>query len=275
MFLKSLIKLIFLLFSTTLFALEHNPHQGGVAVIELKEFIKKPKVFFQSNEVKVLEKEGKYFAVIGIGIDEKVGKKHIVAVNQNKKVSLYFNVTKKSYKKEYIKLKTNKRVTLSKENLQRFKKEKAKSTKVLKSFNKTLSSNLEFISPLNGRISSTYGKRRYYNNKPKSPHKGIDIATKRGTSIVASESGVVKIAQEFFFNGNTIYLDHGEGVITMYAHMKGFEVGEGDFVEKGEVIGYVGTTGRSTGPHLHFGIMLNAKAVDPGIFVADYRNKSK
>jgi len=274
-FLKSLIKLIFLLFSTTLFALEHNPHQGGVAVIELKEFIKKPKVFFQSNEVKVLEKEGKYFAVIGIGIDEKVGKKHIVAVNQNKKVSLYFNVTKKSYKKEYIKLKTNKRVTLSKENLQRFKKEKAKSTKVLKSFNKTLSSNLEFISPLNGRISSTYGKRRYYNNKPKSPHKGIDIATKRGTSIVASESGVVKIAQEFFFNGNTIYLDHGEGVITMYAHMKGFEVGEGDFVEKGEVIGYVGTTGRSTGPHLHFGIMLNAKAVDPGIFVADYRNKSK
>jgi murein DD-endopeptidase MepM/ murein hydrolase activator NlpD len=267
--LKNFFKLLFLL-SSTLFALENYPYIGGVAVIDIGTFEEKPKVFYNSYEAKVIQKKDNYFAVIGIGLNEKVGKKHIVAVSHNKKLDFYFYVKSKSYKKEYIKLKSNKRVTLSKKNLARFHKEKAKTKKLLGSFNKTLASDLNFVTPVVGRISSPFGKKRYFNNKPKAPHSGIDIATKRGTPIVAAESGYVAISEAFFFNGNTIYLDHGEGVITIYCHMSKVEVYEGDFVNKGDVIGYVGTTGRSTGPHLHFGVVLNSKAVDPKIFINDY-----
>ncbi len=272
--LKNYLKLLFLL-SSTLFAIENSSYIGGVAVVDVGVFDEKPKVFYKTKEAKVIEKEGNYFAVIGIGLSEKVGKKHIVAVSHDKKLDFYFQVKSKSYKKEYIKLKTNKRVTLSKKNLARFHKEKAKTKELLGSFNKTLSSDLNFVTPVHGRISSVFGKRRYFNKKPKAPHSGIDIAAKRGTPILAAESGIVAIQEEFFFNGNTIYLDHGEGIVTIYCHMSKFEVYEGDFVNKGDVIGYVGTTGRSTGPHLHFGVVLNSKAVDPKIFVNDYATTSK
>ncbi len=268
---RTLLTLLTLLLTSSLFALSSQPFQGGVAVINIGEFEQKPKVFFKAREVKVLQKDESYIAVIGIAIDEKVGEKHIVAVTKQKKEHIYFDIDAKSYKKEYIKLKTNKRVTLSKVDLQRFQKEKKKTKKILKSFNKNISSNLEFITPLSGRISSIFGKRRYYNGKAKSPHKGTDIAAKRGTPIVASQSGKVALREDLFFNGNTIYLDHGEGVISIYSHMQKFAVNNGDEVQKGDVIGYVGTTGRSTGPHLHFGIILNGAAVNPGFFIKDYR----
>ncbi len=266
---KNFFKLLLLL-STTLFAIENNSYIGGVAVIDVGAFEEKPKIFYNSYEAKVIQEDGHYLAVIGIGLNEKTGKKHIVAVTHDEKLDFYFHVKSKSYKKEYIKLKSNKRVTLSKVDLTRFHKEKAKAKKVLGSFNKTLSSDLEFITPVHGRISSPFGKRRYFNNKPKAPHSGIDIAAKRGTPIKAAESGYVAIQEEFFFNGNTIYLDHGEGLVTLYCHMSKFAVKEGDFVNKGDIIGYVGTTGRSTGPHLHFGVVLNSKSVDPKIFIKDF-----
>lgn len=271
---KNFFKLLLLL-STTLFAIENNSYIGGVAVIDVGVFKEKPKIFYKAKEAKVIQKEGRYFAVIGIGLNEKAGKRHIVAVSQNKKLDFYFQVKSKAYKKEFIKLKSNKRVTLSKVDLARFHKEKTKAKKVLGSFNKTLSSDLNFVTPVHGRISSPFGKRRYFNNKPKAPHSGIDIAAKRGTPILAAESGYVAISEEFFFNGNTIYIDHGEGVVTLYCHLSKCAAQEGDFVLKGDVIGYVGTTGRSTGPHLHFGVVLNSKSVDPKIFVKNYAATSK
>lgn len=267
--LKHFFKLLLLL-SSSLFAIENHPYIDGVAVIDVGVFKEKPKIFYKAKEAKVILKKNHYFAIIGIGLNEKAGKKHIVAVSKNKKKDFYFQVKSKSYKKEYIKLKTNKRVALSKVDLERFHKEKAKAKKVLGSFNKTLSTDLDFKVPVSGRTSSPFGKRRYFNNKPKAPHSGIDIAAKRGTPIVAAQSGYVMIREEFFFNGNTIYLDHGEGIITLYCHMSDFAVNKGDFINKGDVIGYIGTTGRSTGPHLHFGVVLNANAVDPKIFIKDF-----
>jgi len=265
--LKNSLRIIFLFLTTTVFALSNHSYQGGVAVVELKGFKEKPKLFYKSHEAKVIKQNNKYYAAIGIGLDEKIGRKHIVAVTKDKKRDFYFDVSKKAYKKEYIKLKTNKHVNLSKENLKRYYKDRAKSKKVINSFNKNLSCNLNFTAPLHGRLSSEFGKRRYFNGKPKSPHKGVDIAAKKGTPIVAAEDGIVAIRDNFFFNGNTIYLDHGEGVISLYCHMSKFAVKKGDFVHKGETIGYVGKTGRVTGPHLHFGIVLNKESVNPAIFI--------
>jgi murein DD-endopeptidase MepM/ murein hydrolase activator NlpD len=263
-------KFLFLLISIPIYALQNNAYIGGVAVVDVGNFLEKPTIFYKSKEVKAIKKDGKYFAVIGLALEEKTGKRHIVAVNSEQKRDFYFQIKPKSYKKQYIKLKTNKRVNLSKKNLARYQKEKKKAKELLNSFNKELSTDLNFISPLSGRLTSPFGKRRYYNNVPKAPHKGVDIAAKRGTPIKAIQSGYVSIAEEYFFNGNTIYLDHGEGVVSVYCHMKKFAVELGDFVNKGDIIGYVGTTGRSTGPHLHFGVMLNGAAVDPKIFIKKY-----
>ena len=267
--LKHLFKILILL-SSTLFAIENNPYIGGVTVVELGKFSIKPKVYFKAKRVKVIKEDNKnYKAVIGISLKEKTGKKHIVAVGGGVKKHFYFHVLPKAYKKEFIKLKTNKRVNLSKPDLSRHYKEKAKSKALLKSFNTSLVNDLNFTVPLKGRLSSPFGKKRYFNNVPKAPHSGMDIAAAKGTPIKAAQSGIVSIREEFFFTGNNIYLDHGEGVITLYAHMDAFNVELGDYVQKGDIIGFVGATGRVTGPHLHFGVSLNGNSVNPKLF-ADF-----
>jgi murein DD-endopeptidase MepM/ murein hydrolase activator NlpD len=266
---------IFILLCSYLFAIENSPFIGGVAVVKLGDFPIKPKVYYRAKEVKSILKDEGYYAVIGIGLDEKVGKRHIVAVGGGKKIHRYFQVKNRKYKKEYIKLKSNKRVKLSKKDLQRFHKEKAKAKKVLTTFDKTIANDLDFITPVYGRISSPFGKRRIFNGVAKAPHSGIDIAAKKGTAILAAQSGIVKIREEFFFNGNTIYIDHGEGVVTLYCHLSKFAVEVGDFVQKGDIIGFVGSTGRATGPHLHFGVVLNSKSVDPALFIRDYALTAK
>ncbi|MFI3241305.1 MAG: M23 family metallopeptidase [Alphaproteobacteria bacterium] len=121
-----------------------------------------------------------------------------------------------------------------------------------------------FIAPLEGRISGKYGGQRVYNGTPKNPHLGVDIARPEGTPIIASGSGVVALASpEMFYNGHLIMINHGDELRTLYAHLSKLNVKEGDVVKKGDVIGFVGTTGRSTGPHLHFGVNFNGIKFNP------------
>ncbi len=117
------------------------------------------------------------------------------------------------------------------------------------------------------RFSSPFGVRRLINGHPSGFHKGLDIAAPYGTPVFASLSGKVVLARYLPLTGNTVILDHGWGLMTLYAHLSKIEVKEGQFVRRGEVIGRVGSTGRSTGPHLHFGVYLNDVAVDPQSFL--------
>jgi murein DD-endopeptidase MepM/ murein hydrolase activator NlpD len=127
---------------------------------------------------------------------------------------------------------------------------------------------LEFITPVEGRISSPFGKRRILNDQPRSPHSGLDIAAPEGTPIKAAAAGIVRATGDYFFNGNTVLIDHGQGLITMYCHLSKIKVELNATVEQGEVIGLVGQTGRVTGPHLHFSVNLNQARVDPALFIA-------
>jgi murein DD-endopeptidase MepM/ murein hydrolase activator NlpD len=272
--LKRFSLLFLLLFTTSLLAVTNHAYQGGVALVKLEGFYNKPTVYYKAKKAKVIYQDDAYYAALGIGVSEKVGKRHIVAVGDGLKKHYYFYVKPKKYKTSYIKLKTNKRVNLSKPDLSRHYKERAKVKKLINGFNTSLDMDLNFIAPLHGRISSPYGKKRVYNGVPKAPHTGTDIAAKRGTPIVATQSGIVAIRENLFFTGNTIYLDHGEGVISLYCHMSKFAVNEGDFVKQGDIIGYVGTTGRSTGPHLHFGVILNNTSINPELFVEDITLKT-
>lgn len=121
---------------------------------------------------------------------------------------------------------------------------------------------LPFQRPLNGGVSSAFGGRRVFNNEPRSPHRGTDLRGPQGTPIKAVADGIIVLAEEQYFSGNVIYIDHGQGVISMYCHLSAFGVSVGDRVAKSQIIGNVGATGRVTGPHLHLGLILQGVAVD-------------
>jgi murein DD-endopeptidase MepM/ murein hydrolase activator NlpD len=108
-----------------------------------------------------------------------------------------------------------------------------------------------------------FGSRRVINGKPRSPHSGVDFAAPAGTLVVASNRGRVALVVEFFFGGRLVALDHGEGLYTLYMHLDRADVVEGTLVERGSIIGAVGSTGRATGPHLHWGAHLRSARVDP------------
>jgi murein DD-endopeptidase MepM/ murein hydrolase activator NlpD len=244
---------------------KNAPYPGGVIVKEI-EIDEDFSAYLDDKRVAVVKDGKKSYVVAGIGLDETRKFVNLTIKTKSHEYPYLIKILPKSYKKEYITLKSNKRVDLSKEDLDRHYKEKSEVKKILSSYSKDFYG-FDFIKPLSGRISGEYGKRRYFNKKPRKPHSGIDIAAKRGSGIKAANSGVVKLTKELFFNGKTILIDHGFGVVSMYCHLSKFRVKKGDFVKKGQIIGEVGSSGRATGPHLHFGISLNEVFVNPKLFI--------
>jgi murein DD-endopeptidase MepM/ murein hydrolase activator NlpD len=120
-----------------------------------------------------------------------------------------------------------------------------------------------FRLPLDGaRNAKNFGRRRVLNGQPRSPHTGVDFPAPAGTPVHAAQSGRVVLAENLYYAGNTVLIDHGLGVYTLYAHMESLSVAEGDAVEKGALLGKVGATGRVTGPHLHWGLTVNQARVN-------------
>lgn len=124
-----------------------------------------------------------------------------------------------------------------------------------------------FILPHHGKVAPNFGERRVYNNLPRSTHTGVDISAPLGDPVVASNSGKVVLASDLYFSGKTVILDHGLGVFTVYCHFSKIEVKRGEIVKKRDVVGLAGSTGRSTGPHLHWGVKIYNSRVDPLVLV--------
>ncbi len=183
-------------------------------------------------------------------------------------LSREFNILDKEYRIERIKGLPRNKVEPSKEELDKIfsDQKKIKESKKVGSKKKLFSE--KFILPAKGRLSGVYGSQRILNAKPRRPHNGIDIAAKEGTKIIAPSTGRVKlVAKNMFFTGNTIIIDHGLGLLSIFAHLKDIYVNEKDLVSQGDKIGTIGMTGRATGPHLHWGVYLENTSVDPEVLL--------
>lgn len=166
------------------------------------------------------------------------------------------------YPKSFINV-AKKHVDLSKENLDRYLKEKAELKEVYENLVKGEKLFTDsFRAPLKSKITGVYGSRRVFNNKKDSWHSGTDFRARRPTPIPSSNKGRVVHAKHLFFNGKAVFIDHGMGVLTMYCHLSRIDVKVGDIVEKGQVIGLSGNTGRSSAPHLHWGVRVQNNWID-------------
>ena len=197
------------------------------------------------------------------------GRKHdeIVKIKIGKEEKI-FRVKKKKYKIEKINNLPTRKVEPSQKDMKKILKEsdELKKVKNLDINNKLFSD--QFLIPVEGRISGRFGSQRILNGKAKRPHYGLDIAAKKGTKIYAPTDGKIKkVFDNMFFTGNTIIIDHGLGLISIFAHLEKIFISENQLVSKGDLVGSVGMTGRATGPHLHWGIYLQNIPVDPEIFI--------
>lgn len=237
---------------------------GGIAFIELGPADgPPPTIEYDGKRVLVMNKDGNWRAAVGVPLSAATGKGTITFSDGS---SRSFDVQEHAYLEERLTV-AQSYVSLSEEDLARYNRERKVIDAALNNWRAEPLVDITLSAPVEGPRSSSFGKRRFFNDEPRSPHSGMDIAVPEGEPIVAPLNGVVTATGDFYFNGNTVFIDHGQGFITMYCHLSEIGVTQGDAVVAGELIGAVGKTGRVTGAHLHFGTYLNGTAVDPALLL--------
>jgi murein DD-endopeptidase MepM/ murein hydrolase activator NlpD len=241
---------------------------GGIAVIELKRTDKLPKFKFQGKPVVIDQQKEKYRVIVGLPLNLKPGEHFIEGHWGNEKSlqKVFFAVKNKKYTTQTITIKDKRKVNPYAEDMDRILKEKKRKQKARRFYNQQ-SVDLNFLQPTPGIMTGSFGRRRVFNGQSRRPHSGMDIAAPEGTPVLAPSAGVVIESGDFFFSGNLIYIHHGQGLISLFAHLSKTNVKIGDKVDKGQVIGEVGATGRVTGPHLHWSLGLNRTWIDPSLFL--------
>lgn len=241
---------------------------GGIALIPLGSAASKPQAWLGEQQVLVASDRGRWVAVVGLSLDTQPGAHELKATVNGKTEILRFEVSPKDYPEQHITLKDKSKVDLSPSDLARAEREIAEIKSYKLHWRDVPEADLDFIMPVHGEPGSSFGLRRFFNGEPRLPHSGMDVVVARGTPVKAVAQGRVLAVGDFFFNGKTVFIDHGNGLITMYCHLDRFMVNAGDSIAKGQAIALSGKTGRATGPHLHWSVILNGAMVDPGLFVA-------
>lgn len=261
----ALLTVLLLLMDQALAGLPHHrPTPGGVAVVDIGSAdAARPSARYEGTPVLVVRREGRWQAVVGIGLNADQGKAAITTDDG----TFTFTIRDRTYEEQRITLDDHEQVSPGEETLARIRREHAEIRAARDTRSAGTPETLSLALPVKGRFTSPFGLRRYFNDEPRNPHNGLDIANDPGTPIKAPAGGAVLKTGDYFFNGKTVFVDHGGGLVTMYCHMQDIDVAPGDTVNRGETLGSVGATGRVTGPHLHWTVYLNGEAVDPLLFV--------
>ena len=242
---------------------------GGVATVPLGAAPLAPKVRYGGVPVLVTGDASRWVAVVGIALATKPGRATLEVERPGRPVEKRtFVVAPVRYAEQRLAVAPG-HVELSPEDLARYEREREHLVRVAATFTDASPSSLRFAQPTPGPRSSSFGLRRVFNGQARNPHSGMDIAAAQGTPVMAAAPGRVIDTGDYFFNGNTVWIDHGAGLLTMYCHLAAIAVQVGDTVAAGTSIGTVGATGRVTGPHLHWSVSLNRAMVDPALFLAD------
>jgi murein DD-endopeptidase MepM/ murein hydrolase activator NlpD len=243
---------------------------GGVAVLALGPSPQAPRVSFNGTPVLVIGDADRWTAVVGIALAAKPGRATLVVDRPGRPEAerLGFVIEPVRYAEQRLTVAPGK-VDLSAQDLARYERERVHLADVAATFSAELPTTLRLLPPTAGPRSSSFGLRRVFNGQARNPHSGMDIAAAAGTAVVAPAAGRVIDTGDYFFNGHTVWLDHGSGLLSMLCHLESVFVKPGDAVAAGQRIATVGASGRVTGPHLHWSVSLNRAMVDPALFLAD------
>lgn len=240
-----------------------SPVPGGVVVLALPGGSAAPKATYHGEPVLVRRSAKGWVAVVGIPLSAKAGRDAIEAEGR----AIPFTIHPKRYPEQRIHLKDQRQVTPNAEDEARIAREQALMAPAWKAWPEGLVPTLRFQQPTPGGLTSSFGLRRIFNGEPRAPHAGLDIKAPAGQAVRAPAAGVVVLTGDFFFSGNAVFLAHGEGVVSLFAHLSKVTVTQGQVVKAGDLLGEVGMTGRATGPHLHWSLSLNNARVDPRLFL--------
>lgn len=242
---------------------------GGVVLVPLAPALDKPQASLDGVPVMVLGEAPDWTAVVGLSLASKAPGQRMLQVRLGNAAaqSVPIPVATHRYSEQHLKV-SPKHVDLSAADLARYQREKAHLDQVILTHSPTPPATLRMQPPVPGRRSGSFGERRVFNGQPRGQHSGMDIAAATGTPIRAPLAGQVIDTGDYFFNGQTVWIDHGAGLLTMVCHLSRISCKTGDAVAVGDVVGEVGATGRVTGPHLHWSVSLNRTMVDPALFLA-------
>jgi murein DD-endopeptidase MepM/ murein hydrolase activator NlpD len=244
---------------------------GGVMVVPLgsvSAIASKPQAWFEDMPVLVTAEKDEWYAVVGLPLDAEPVMHELKVQFGHETQLLPFDIRPKAYPEQHVTLKDTSKVDLSPADLARAERELALITGLKQHWRETPDTDLALLLPANGKLGGRFGARRFFNGQMRKPHSGLDVVVPAGTPVRASGAGEVLAVHEFFFNGKTVFVDHGNGLITMYCHLKRFDVKVGQKVRKGQRVGLAGQTGRASGPHVHWSVVLNGSMVDPEWFIA-------
>ncbi len=250
-----------LLVSQMAFALPlHDPVPGGVAIVPLAGT---EKVTYAGSQVMLAEHNERPVAVVGIALSTAPGR-HYLETSSGR---VGFDVLPKDYDVLQLTIPDKRKVNPYESDMPRIIREREEMDAAFNTFSAADGVDTSFRLPVSGMVSASFGLQRILNDQPRSPHSGLDIAAMEGASVLAPAAGRVIATGDYFFNGTTLLVDHGQGLITMYCHLSAINAARGDVLNRGDILGRVGQTGRVTGPHLHWSVSLNNARVNPGLFL--------